>query len=549
MISLLRSCWYGDCAPQTWYLMLLALGAGLIFLGISLAGVYYGANYRYRRTTMAANGENRKIRRQHERRQRQRRAEIRHIAKILRGEIIQDLSSQGFAYILERQGAMRRLSKPTITRVLCSADAIYYRIDRLPFRKRLTELLEPEVKINLSLALGRECRFIPDHADLGMWLQVSLQSGLDGIPKSFRWHSKKDAGNVLELLPKSRPWTISAGLGENRKHYYFDIRELPHLIVAGATGGGKSVYLNQLVCTLIARNAPDALQLYLIDLKGGLEFGRYNGIPHLAREVIYQKEQVSEVLGEIEGEMNRRFSLFRNGGVQDIRGWNATQAYKLAYLIIVFDEVASVMLEPSLRKVVDQLINSLSALGRAVGIHLVLATQSPTKAVLSTIIRANIEDRIVFSTDHIGSVIALGSGEAANIPPNVGGRAVFKRNNMRVHVQCPLITADQIASTIEAATGGTGAETALQPDELFAYALANLNGKASVRPLLDAFRERAGEPTIRRILSSYEYREDLDGPVIELEQGMYKLIRNGGSGRQLVAIGGDSTWSADRGDT
>ena len=68
-----------------------------------------------------------------------------------------------------------------------------------------------------------------------------------------------------------------------------------------------------------------------------------------------------------------------------------------------------------------------------------------------------------------------------------------------------------------------------------------------MRPLLDAFRERAGEPTIRRILSSYEYREDLDGPVIELEQGLYKLIRNGGSGRQLVAIGGDS-WSAERGD-
>lgn len=529
---MIRGCWYGDCPAVGDGLGLMLLGIGLLLLAAGLLGVWWA-----RRPVFPADDdpETRRLRRQHAKKREARRKEIRHIAKTIRGDIIQDLSSQGFAYVLERQGAMRRLSKPAITKVLCSQDAIYFRIDRLPFRKRLTELLEPDVRVNLSLALGRECRFIPDHADIGMWLQVSLQSGLDGIPKKFLWHSKRDSANVLEMLPKSRPWAISAGVGENRKHFYFDIRELPHLIVAGATGGGKSVYLNQLVCTLIARNAPDSLQLYLIDLKGGLEFGRYNGIPHLAREVIYQKEQVSEVLAEIEGEMNRRFSLFRNGGVQDIRGWNATQAYKLAYLVVVFDEVASVMLEPSLRKIVDQLINSLSALGRAVGIHLVLATQSPTKAVLSTIIRANIEDRIVFSTDHIGSVIALGSGDAANIPPNVGGRAVFKRNNMRVHVQCPLITADQIASTIEAATGGTGAENALQPDELFAYVLNNLGGKASYRPLLEAFRGRAGEPTIRRILSTYEYREDLDGPVIELDEGLYKLVRTG-SGRQLEAI-------------
>src|SRR5690606_34239799 len=99
----------------------------------------------------------------------------------------------------------------------------------------------------------------------------------------FNWQSDKTTENALEQLPKSKPWAVAMGVTNNRKLIYADAREWPHLLVAGATGGGKSVFLNQMLCSLLQRHSPANLQLVLIDLKGGLEFWPYQDIPHLRR--------------------------------------------------------------------------------------------------------------------------------------------------------------------------------------------------------------------------------------------------------------------------
>ena len=97
---------------------------------------------------------------------------------------------------------------------------------------------------------------------------MELKSGVNAIPTFFPWQAADTAQNALEMLPASRPYAVAMGLAENRRFVYQDARKFPHLLVAGATGGGKSVFLNQLLVTLIRRNSPESMKLLLIDLKG-----------------------------------------------------------------------------------------------------------------------------------------------------------------------------------------------------------------------------------------------------------------------------------------
>ncbi len=209
--------------------------------------------------------------RQTEKEQQARLRQVERKAKQLRPQIIDSLAQMGFQYTYRRQGAVKKSAKPEIRHVLYGQDALYFRFDKLPFRTRFTDLLEPEVVRNLALAIGRECRIYENH-DIGVWLIVGLRSGVAAIPRLFDWYDDANAQNALDLLPQKRPFVVALGLGENRRFHYEDGRRFPHLLVAGATGGGKSVFLNQMLCTFITQNAPAHLQMVLIDLKGGLEF-------------------------------------------------------------------------------------------------------------------------------------------------------------------------------------------------------------------------------------------------------------------------------------
>ncbi|RMH01289.1 MAG: hypothetical protein D6706_02100 [Chloroflexi bacterium] len=513
-----------------------AFGLSLFSFFSSVAGIFLAV----RRGRDGATAEDRRIaalRRQHEKAEARRLKTIKRVAKELRPKIIQALARYGFSYIYERQGAMTRMSTPVIRTILYTKDAIYFRIDRLPFRTTFTDLLKPEVEQNLSLAIGRECQFQHD-VDIGVWLQVGLRSGVSAIPRFFPYTSKENPQNALELLPATKNWAVPIGMTTNRRFVYEDVRDFPHLLVAGATGGGKSVFMNQMLATMISRNTPKQLELILIDLKGGLEFWPYHNLPHLRRPVVIDAEEIPEVLGDIKKEKERRFALLRRAGVKDIRGWNHTKAAKLPYIFVFFDEIASLMLNPKLKRVVDGLINDLAAQGRALGLHLILCTQIPNRDVLSTIIRGNIPSRVCFNTDETGSMIVLGNHSAAQIPPH--GRMIYRRASYQVECQAPFISEAEIDAAVNGQNLPQNAEKReVTINDLFTASLYGFAGKFTVRALYSAFEGDASETFIRRAAKEYEYSFEQQGPVIEIDGSRFVLGRvpmRGGRGRFLVPL-------------
>lgn len=471
--------------------------------------------------------------------QKRRDREIERVARDLHPQIIRALVGMKFAWTYERQGASMKMIKPKIRDCLYEDDAIYFRINSMPYGSKLTDLLEADVAKNMSLVIGRECRFI-ESTDIGVWLQVGLKSGLAAIPRFFPWKSDKTTENALEQLPKTKPWAVAMGVTNNRKLIYADARDWPHLLVAGATGGGKSVFLNQMLCSLLLRNSPSSLQLVLIDLKGGLEFWPYEGVPHLRRPVVFQRHEVPGALQEIIDEKERRFHLFRNAGVKDIKGWNATanRHNKLPRIFVLFDEIANLTLDNSLKGAVDALMGDVAAQGRALGIHLVLCTQVPNKSVLTRLVLSNVTARVGFNSDFAGSMLIMGNGRLAQIPP--GGRMIYRQSNTVVECQAPMITEKQITETVGKIIAGEGqADEEILPETLFTKSILDLGGNFAADVMYDALGGDVAHGYIRDVAARYLYTPETQGPVLDVAGGKYILAAVGvGGGRRLLPVNG-----------
>lgn len=182
-----------------------------------------------------------------------------------------------------------------------------------------------------------------------------------------------------------------------------DLDAMPHLLVAGATGSGKTICLNSLIVSLIVRNSPKLLRLILIDPKR-VEFPPYSALPHLLTPVIFNARKAVNALNWLVGEMERRFEVLREFGARDIASYNKELEKKpkkkeqgfeiLPYIVLIVDELADLMFSKG--KEVEAAVVRLSQLSRAVGIHLVLATQRPSVEVITGLIKANITSRIAF---------------------------------------------------------------------------------------------------------------------------------------------------------
>jgi hypothetical protein len=462
---------------------------------------------------------------------------IKRVAMDLEKKIIAHLANAGFAYIYERKGTVARASKPTIGHVMFGADAIWFHITKLPFRIQYTDLLDPDVGRNLSLAVGRECKFISD-VQLGLWVQVGLKSGISAVPKFFAWHDPENPKNALEMLPRTRPFNIAFGLGENRAFVHDDIRRFPHLLVAGASGGGKSVFLNQLLCTLIKNNSPQTLKLILIDLKGGIEFDAYSDIPHLQRSMIDRAEDIPAALAAVMAEKERRFTLLRKGKVKNLKMWNMTQPAKMPYWFIIFDEIAALMLDPKLKSEIETIVTNLAEQGRAVGIHLILCTQYPNKEVVTTRIKANITFKVAFASDDNGSMLLLGNLRAARMGAR-DGRCVFSTGLDRYELQAPFITDQQITEVIEG-TKEPVIQHETTPEDLFTVAWQSFGGRFPVKMIYEAFEGSAPKAMVEKVAKTYQFDFEKKGPIIEIPAGRFILApqEKGNQPRRLFAVNG-----------
>jgi len=265
-----------------------------------------------------------------------------------------------------------------------------------------------------------------------------------------------------------------------------DIGKMPHLLIAGSTGSGKSVCVNTLITSIMYKAKPDEVKLMLIDPKV-VELANYNGIPHLLVPVVTDAKKAANALGWAVSEMNRRYKLFAENQVKDISSYNEKSDDPLPKIVIIIDELADLMMVAN--NEVEDAIVRLAQLARACGIHLVIATQRPSVNVITGIIKANIPSRIAFAVssgtdsrtilDSNGAEKLLGKGDmlfapyGSATPMRVQGAFVSDEEvsavvdflkNQGMQVKYDENTIKQIEETQNAASAGNDIS---ERDELF----------------------------------------------------------------------------------
>ena len=213
---------------------------------------------------------------------------------------------------------------------------------------------------------------------------------------------------------------LAFALGEDAggQSLALDLAAMPHVLIAGATGSGKSVCINSLVASLLMTRPPDELRMVMVDPKR-VELTPFNGIPHLVIPVIVEPDEVQPALRGIIVEMTRRYKLMEEAGVRNIAGYNAKASEPMSFLVLIVDELADLMMTGGLE--VEQQLVRLAQLGRAAGIHMVLATQRPSVKVVTGLLKANVPARVAFAVasqvdsrvilDGAGAEALMGKGD------------------------------------------------------------------------------------------------------------------------------------------
>jgi len=213
-----------------------------------------------------------------------------------------------------------------------------------------------------------------------------------------------------------------------------EINKMPHMLIAGTTGSGKSVCVNGIICSILMRAKPDEVKLAMVDPKV-VELSCYNGIPHLVRDVVTDPKEASILLKKMVNEMERRYHMFANTGTKQIEGYNEyvrrhnkahpdEQMDKMPYIVVIIDELSDLMMVAA--KEVEDSILRITQKARAAGIHLIVATQRPSTEVITGLIKANIPSRISFAVgsgidsrtilDQTGAEKLLGKGDMLYLP-------------------------------------------------------------------------------------------------------------------------------------
>ncbi len=224
----------------------------------------------------------------------------------------------------------------------------------------------------------------------------------------------------------SHKLSVALGLDVSGKPIVANLSKMPHVLIAGQTGSGKSVCINTLLSSLLFRAAPSEVKLILVDPKR-VEMAGYNDIPHLLTPVIVEPERVISALRWVLSEMDRRYKLFSQAGAKNIDSYNEMSGFQaLPYIVLVIDELADIMLMSPVE--VEDAITRIAQMSRATGIHMVLATQRPSVNVITGLIKANIPSRIAFVVssqvdsrvilDGQGAEKLLGKGDMLYLAPD-----------------------------------------------------------------------------------------------------------------------------------
>lgn len=243
------------------------------------------------------------------------------------------------------------------------------------------------------------------------------------------------------------PLTIALGKDLSGSPVVADLMKMPHLLIAGSTGSGKSIFLHSVILSLIYKSTPQQVRFLMIDPKR-IELSVYEGIPYLLHPVVLEPKTATKALHWAVSEMERRYSLFEEVSVRNLDSYNEYLEEKLPYIVIIIDELADLMVVSS--KEVETLLTRLAQMARAAGIHLLVATQRPSVDVITGLIKANFPARISFQVtskadsrtilDTQGAERLLGAGDMLFLPP---GSSSLKR------IHAPYVSEREVKKVVE----------------------------------------------------------------------------------------------------
>ncbi|WP_028043688.1 DNA translocase FtsK [Candidatus Stoquefichus massiliensis] len=310
--------------------------------------------------------------------------------------------------------------------------------------------LQDDIKLALATADIRIEAPIPGKPYVGIEVpnQTASMVGFKDVFKALQ-SQKKLADNKL---------VVALGKDVSGQPIYAELDKMPHLLIAGATGSGKSVCVNTIITSILMRAKPDEVKLILVDPKK-VELSIYNGIPHLLAPVVTDPKKAAAVLREVVAEMERRYDVFASVNARNIKSYNefahtynedkneSDQKEILSYHVIILDEVADLMMVAS--KEVEDCIMRISQMARAAGIHLIVATQRPSTDIITGVIKANIPSRIAFAVsssidsrtilDTSGAEKLLGKGDMLFSPMGASSP---------VRVQGCFVSDEEVASIV-----------------------------------------------------------------------------------------------------
>jgi S-DNA-T family DNA segregation ATPase FtsK/SpoIIIE len=297
--------------------------------------------------------------------------------------------------------------------------------------------LKAGTKVNRVLNLDREIALALAAKAVHIQAPIPGKSTI-GIEIPNRVNTLVSIREVLSEMPSLYDNSkLAVGLGKDimGKCVYAEINKTPHLLVAGATGSGKSVCINTMIISILMRCRPDEVKLVLVDPKK-VELSIYNGVPHLLSPVVTDPKKASIALMKIVSEMESRYDMFSDTETKNISSYNqhveeknkhlpdGEKLKKLPYIVVIIDELADLMLVAA--KEVEDSIMRITQMARAAGIHLIVATQRPSTDVITGVVKANIPSRIAFAVssnvdsrtilDSIGAEKLLGKGDMLFLP-------------------------------------------------------------------------------------------------------------------------------------